>query len=197
MVDIGLQAARILVIDDDPYIRKLLQHQLGKAGHIVIQAEGAEEGLKLIESEPIDVILLDLEMPVLDGVHVLRTLRERNMLDRTPVVVLSAHNELDTVTHCIELGADDFLVKPWNQTLLGSRIKSSVEKKRYRDGERRQHTDEKDQLATKLGTLAAKIKQVEAKLDEEMLIRQRLEWELKDLNRQKSEAEDVLAEIKE
>jgi DNA-binding response OmpR family regulator len=125
----------ILVVDDDPVNRLTLTYQLEAEGHTVSAASDGREALALLRSSPIDVVLLDLVMPVLDGFGVLAELRGDPTLRDVPVIMISASDEIESVVQGIEMGAVDYLPKPANPTLLRARIDASLEKKRLRDGE--------------------------------------------------------------
>jgi adenylate cyclase len=128
--------ASILVVDDNPEIRELLARGLLRHGHDVLFAESGQQALDLLQARPIDAILLDIMMPEMDGYEVLARLRARPDLRHIPVVVVSALGEVESVVRCIELGADDYLFKPFNPVLLQARVNASLEKKRLRDRER-------------------------------------------------------------
>jgi phosphoserine phosphatase RsbU/P len=131
--------ARILVVDDVEDNRHLLTRRLKRAGYsdITAAADG-EEALALIESEAFDLVLLDIMMPRCDGYQVLERLRNAARLHELPVIVISALNEMDSVVRCIELGAIDYLPKPFNPTLLRARVSASLEHKALRDTMRAQ-----------------------------------------------------------
>ena len=129
----GGQAARLLVVDDNKVNRLLLSRTLELQGHRVALAENGRRALALLRSEPFDLMLLDIEMPELDGFGVLALLADDPALRDLPVIVTSSLDGVAHVVRCIELGADDYLHKPVNPVLLRARIDSSLEKKRLRD----------------------------------------------------------------
>ena len=102
---------------------------------MVFDAESGPDALKLLQSQPVDMVLLDVMMPEMDGREVLSRIKQDSNLRHLPVVMISAFNELDIVAECIEAGAEDYLPKPLNSTLLEARIKSCLEKKRWHDQE--------------------------------------------------------------
>ncbi len=102
--------AKILIVDDSLFMRMQLKEILQNAGHQVVEAGGGEEGLKLAAGQSPDAIILDLLMPGLDGVAVLRKLREQGI--QTPVIVHTADIQDSTRQQCLELGARAFLNKP-------------------------------------------------------------------------------------
>ena len=135
--NIILQGARILVVDDVEDNRNLLTRRLQREGYhdIAVAADG-EEALALLHARPFDLVLLDVMMPKCDGYQVLERLRAENRLHELPVIVISALNEIDSVVRCIQLGAVDYLPKPFNATLLRARVGASLEQKSLRDAMR-------------------------------------------------------------
>ena len=127
------QGARLLVADDNKVNRLLLRRSLEIQGHRVSCAENGRIALEMLRSEPYDLLLLDMEMPEIDGFQVLEQLAARPALRDLPVIVTSSLEGVATVVRCIELGADDYLHKPVNAVLLRARINTSLEKKRLRD----------------------------------------------------------------
>ena len=135
--------ARVLVVDDVADNRDILVRRLGRLGiQSVEQATNGREALEAIARQTFDLILLDIMMPEMDGFEVLENLKAQDKLVDLPVIVISALTDLDPVVRCIELGAEDFILKPFNATLLRARILSTLEKKKLRDAMR-------DELARK------------------------------------------------
>jgi sigma-B regulation protein RsbU (phosphoserine phosphatase) len=132
----ALAPGRILVVDDNPGNREMLIRQLERQGHTVAAAENGRVAIDLLRAEAFDLVLLDLMMPVLDGHETLLEMKEDAALRHLPVIMISALDELSSVIRCIELGAEDFLPKPFNPILLRARIGAGLEKKRFRDQER-------------------------------------------------------------
>src|SRR4051812_14840238 len=130
MTEVG---ARLLVTDDNKVNRLLLSRSLELQGHRVATAENGRVALELLRRESFDLLLLDMEMPEMDGFQVLEHLVEDAQLRDLPVIVTSSLEGVANVVRCIELGADDYLHKPVNPVLLKARIDSSLEKKRLRD----------------------------------------------------------------
>ncbi|WP_088894283.1 adenylate/guanylate cyclase domain-containing protein [Leptolyngbya ohadii] len=126
---------RVLVVDDNEMNRDLLSRRLQRQGHIIVMAENGQEALEKLRSQPFDLVLLDVMMPVMNGYQLLETLKADPDLRHIPVIMISALDDLDSVVRCIELGAEDYLFKPFNPTLLKARIGVSLEKKRLRDQE--------------------------------------------------------------
>jgi CheY-like chemotaxis protein len=130
------EPARILVVDDNEDNRYTLTRRLGREGYqSVAVATNGREALDLIASRPFDLILLDVMMPEMNGYEVLERLKADEALRHVPVIMISAITELDSVVRCIELGAEDYLQKPFNSVLLRARIGASLERKRLHDRE--------------------------------------------------------------
>ena len=125
--------ARLLVADDNKVNRLLLTRNLELQGHRVASAENGVVALAMLRREPFDLLLLDMEMPEMDGFTVLEHMAKDADLRDVPVIVTSSLEGVAHVVRCIELGADDYLPKPVNPVLLRARINSSLEKKRLRD----------------------------------------------------------------
>jgi adenylate cyclase len=131
----------ILVVDDNAENREMLGRRLEREGHRVRSAAGGQEALDLLARQPIDLVLLDVMMPEMDGYAVLQHLKADPALRHIPVLMISALDEMDSVVRCIELGAEDYLPKPFDPVLLRARIGACLEKKRLRDRDA-QHVQE-------------------------------------------------------
>jgi len=128
-----LQAA-VLVVDDSRTMRLALIRALNQLGfRNLTEATNGREALELVQAKPFDLMLLDMEMPEMTGMEVLVALKGNRELSRLPVIVISGADQEQNAVNCIELGAEDFLPKPFNPTLLRARVTSSLEKKRLRD----------------------------------------------------------------
>src|SRR5213080_943199 len=127
------RAARLLVVDDNKVNRLLLTRSLELQGHSVASAENGRIALDMLRRENFDAVLLDMEMPEMDGFQVLEQLVADLQLRDLPVIVTSSLEGIDSVVRCIELGAEDYLPKPVNPVLLKARLGASLEKKRLRD----------------------------------------------------------------
>jgi adenylate cyclase len=130
------RGARLLVVDDNKVNRLLLARSLELLGHKVASAENGRLALELLGRETFDLMLLDMEMPEMDGFQVMERLAADPARRDLPVIVTSSLEGVSHVVRCIELGADDYLHKPVNPVLLKARINSSLEKKRLRDQQR-------------------------------------------------------------
>ena len=133
MADAQHGGARLLVVDDNKVNRLLLSRNLELMGHRVASADNGRTALSMLRSGPHDLVLLDIEMPEMDGFEVLEQIRGDLALRDVPVIVTSSLEGLENVVRCIELGAEDYLPKPNNPVLLKARIGASLEKKRLRD----------------------------------------------------------------
>jgi adenylate cyclase len=127
---------RLLVIDDNKVMRLLLARGLEQQGHSVAMAAGGKDGLEMLHKERFDIVLLDIQMPEMDGYQVLERINSDPALRDIPVIVTSSLDEMDGVARCISMGAEDYLTKPLNPILLKARIGASLEKKRLRDQQR-------------------------------------------------------------
>jgi two-component system, sensor histidine kinase and response regulator len=125
----------MLVVDDNEANRDVLTRRLEGQGYTVATAENGREALEQLRAETFDLVLLDIMMPEVDGYEVLRQLKEDAELIHIPVIMISALSEMASVARCIEMGAEDYLLKPFNPTLLKARISSCLEKKRAHDRE--------------------------------------------------------------
>ena len=123
----------ILVVDDIRVGRKVLENLLRSQGYLVSAARDGVEALELIRSKPFDLVLLDILMPRMDGYQVLETIKADPKLNQIAVIMISSVDETDAIVRCIELGADDYVTKPYNLVLLKARIKQYVEKKSLQD----------------------------------------------------------------
>lgn len=121
------------MVDDHRDNREILYHHLILEGYNVKTAANGQEALELIAQESFDLILLDIMMPVLNGYEVLARLKADRAKRHIPVVVISARDDMNSIVRCIELGAEDYLAKPFNTVLLRARINASLDKKRSHD----------------------------------------------------------------
>jgi class 3 adenylate cyclase len=133
MADLRAGPARVLVADDNKVNRLLLTRNLELMGHSVNAAENGRIALEMLRRDRFDLVLLDMEMPEVDGFAVLAAMKQDLSLRDVPVIVTSSLEGIDHVVRCIELGAEDYLHKPVNPVLLKARIGASLEKKRLRD----------------------------------------------------------------
>ena len=137
------ESGLLLIVDDSEDNRDVLARRLQKQGHWAITAPGGKEALEALAEQPFDLVLLDIMMPDMDGYEVLSRIKNDPHTHRIPVIMISALDEMDSVVRCIEMGAADYLPKPFNPTLLRARIGASLREKRAHDREIRSS----DQLA--------------------------------------------------
>jgi signal transduction histidine kinase len=117
---------RILVVDDEELNRILLTTNLQESGYAVETAEDGRQALDKLRAQTFDAVLLDLLMPRTDGYQVLAEMKQDAELRRTPVIVISSMDEMDSIVRCIEMGATDYLAKPFDPVLLRARIRASL-----------------------------------------------------------------------
>jgi len=117
---------RVLVVDDEMLNRILLSTSLQESGYTVETAEDGHQALQILHAQPFDAVLLDLIMPRMDGFQVLAAMKQDTALRRTPVIVISSMDDMDSIVRCIEMGATDYLAKPFNPALLHARIRGSL-----------------------------------------------------------------------
>lgn len=132
----GAPAARILVVDDSEMNRDLLSRRLEKQGYRVGLANDGAAALARLAEEAYDLVLLDIMMPGIDGYEVLGRIKADAALSHLPVVMISALGESESVVRCLDLGAEDYLPKPFNPAILKARVEASLNKKRLHDRER-------------------------------------------------------------
>jgi len=120
----------ILVVDDNEMNRDMLSRRLQRQKYEIIVAEDGEKALSIVKEHPFDLVLLDIMMPKLSGYEVLEQLKADVETQHIPVIMISAVDDLDSVVRCIELGAEDYLFKPFNPVLLKARVGASLRKSR-------------------------------------------------------------------
>ena len=125
----------VLVVDDDLMNRDTLSRHLQRQGHRVAVAQNGRQGLEMVSTHAFDLVLLDVMMPEMDGYEVLRCLKRDQASRDIPVIVISSLDEIESAVLCIEMGAEDYLPKPFSPILLRARIGACLEKKRLRDQE--------------------------------------------------------------
>jgi class 3 adenylate cyclase len=132
-------AERVLVADDSDDVRYSLGQRLARFGFRNVEVAGnGRVALERLRAEHFDLLLLDIMMPECTGFEVLESLRASGRLGGLPVIVISALDELSAAIRCIQLGAEDYLTKPIEPTLLQARVSNALEKKRLRDATERQ-----------------------------------------------------------
>ena len=153
------QHGHILVVDDNRVNRLTLARSLEQQGHTIALAENGRQALEMVRSEPFDVVLLDIIMPEMDGHQVLERMKADPALRDIPVIVISALDEVESAVRSIEMGAEDYLPKPFDPVLLRARVRASLQKKRLRDLEvaylRQEMTLRQNEKLATLGKLSA------------------------------------------
>ncbi len=153
------ETGRILVVDDNRVNRLTLGRSLEQQGHTTSAAEDGYQALEMLRLQPFDLILLDIVMPGLDGFQVLEQIKKDKAFKDIPVIVISALDEIESAVRCIEMGAEDYLPKPFNPVLLRARLGASLEKKKLRDLEQAYLQQEvmlrENERLTALGRLSA------------------------------------------
>jgi adenylate cyclase len=135
-VGLGDEGPRILIVDDNGDNRYTLERRLRREGFAAITCvEDGEKALEALEATPFDLVLLDIMMPGLSGYEVLERVKADTEFRDIPVIMISAVDELESVVKCIELGAEDYLSKPFSPVLLRARLRASLDRKRLRDQE--------------------------------------------------------------
>ncbi len=122
--------ALVLVVDDNEMNRDMLSRRLKRMNYDVIVAEDGEQALAMVTEHPFNLVLLDIMMPTISGYEVLERMKQDDATKHIPIIMISAVDDLDSVVRCIELGAEDYLFKPFNPVLLKARIGASLRKNR-------------------------------------------------------------------
>jgi len=128
---------RILIVDDEPFNVDYLEQELEELNYETIAAVNGQQALEKIQAEQPDLVLLDIMMPIMDGFAVLERVKANPSLRDIPIIIISAMNDLESVVKGIKQGAEDYLPKPFEPTLLQARIAASLEKKSLRDQQRK------------------------------------------------------------
>jgi len=131
------EPGKILIVDDNKVNRILLGRGVEQDGHKIETAENGKQALDMLKRDSYDLVLLDIEMPEMNGYQVLEACLQDNELRNLPIIMTSSLDEIDAVVKCVELGAEDYLNKPVNPILLRARVNASLEKKRLRDEQRK------------------------------------------------------------
>lgn len=129
--------SRLLIVDDNRVNRILLARAVEQLGHLIETADNGRQALEKLRAGSFDLVLLDIEMPEMDGYQVLETCLQDTELRNIPIIMTTSLDEIDSVIKCVGLGAEDYLNKPVNPILLRARVNASLEKKRLRDEHRR------------------------------------------------------------
>lgn len=130
----GSTPDRVLVVDDEPAIRRFLRTSLSSQGYLVTECEDGRSALESLRKSPVDVLVLDLTLPDIDGFEVIRQLRERG--SALPIIVLSSRTDEGGKVRALDLGADDYVTKPFGVEELLARIRTSLRHRLQQQGER-------------------------------------------------------------
>ncbi len=126
----------ILIVDDDPLQQEMLEGYLGLAGFKILKALNGVEALHVMENESVEIVVLDIQMPIMDGFKTLEEMRKRSLLKNIPVIILTCLNQQYLKIKGLELGADDYITKPYNSAELLARIKAVLRRtQRYQRSE--------------------------------------------------------------
>src|ERR1700682_1329535 len=126
---------KILIVDDEPFNVDYLEQELDDRGYQTVSATNGQEALSQVRAENPDLVLLDIMMPLMDGFQVLAHLKADANTRDVPVIVISAMSDMASVVKGVKQGAEDYLPKPFDETLLHARISASLGKKKFRDQE--------------------------------------------------------------
>lgn len=160
-----IAAGAVLIVDDDPAARLLLSQLVAQLGRRAVAVDSGRDVISTLNSEKIDLILLDVIMPGTSGIELLEHVRADGDHQNIPVLIVSGTAAKETVIRCIQIGADDYLVKPLDPVLLRARVVAALERKALRDGERaylQQLLDLKQKLADRNLELERVNRQLEA-----------------------------------
>ena len=149
---------RVLVVDDNEVNRDVLSRRLARDGYAVTLAADGAEALSLLARDCFDLVLLDIMMPVMNGYEALERIRTDVRYSDLPVLMISSVDEIESVVRCIEMGAEDYLPKPFDPVLLRARVKACVERKRLREARQEQQKAEQERLRRDL-EMAARVQQ--------------------------------------
>lgn len=138
-----VREGRLLVVDDNPSNRNLMARQLARQGYSVALAEGGREALDMLGVQDFDLVLLDILMPEVDGIEVLRRLRSDPALRDIPVIMTSSLDEVDSAVRCLEAGADDYIARPVEPAVLRARVAARLQTQRMRS----RYREQREQLA--------------------------------------------------
>ncbi len=123
LVDYGFVMSTILVVEDDVDIRELERYALASNGYKVLEAENGKEAVSMLEQEDIDLVILDIMMPVMDGLSAIKAIRY-TLQSSVPIIVVSAKGDESDIITALELGCDDYLTKPFSMNVLNSKIRA-------------------------------------------------------------------------
>jgi CheY-like chemotaxis protein len=143
----------ILIVDDNEMNREVLSRRLERQGYTFVPAEDGVQALDLLRTQKFDIVLLDIMMPRMNGYQVLEVMKSDPTLGDTPVIVVSAVSELESIVRCVELGAEDYLFKPFNPVLLKARLTAILEKSKLRQAAKAEINAAKAKMQSSLDAL--------------------------------------------
>ncbi|MDH5408810.1 MAG: response regulator [Gammaproteobacteria bacterium] len=121
---VSSKMATILIVDDEDINRSLLERRIKKYGYTPITASSASAAIKILRQYSVDLILLDIMMPEVDGVSLLEQIKQIDSVKHIPVIMLTGQSDQESIARCMELGATDYMLKPFNNTYLKQRIEA-------------------------------------------------------------------------
>jgi class 3 adenylate cyclase len=142
-----VQRGVVLVVDDDEDNQAILSRRLLADGCEVMLADSGRQALRILRRCQCDLVLLDIMLPDIDGIAVLKDMKQTPDLHDLPVIMITADDNLETIVRCIQMGASDYLLKPFNSVLLRARARALLESKRLRDAEKKREVELKKALA--------------------------------------------------
>ncbi|MEN9518749.1 MAG: hypothetical protein RLZZ381_1337 [Cyanobacteriota bacterium] len=179
----------ILVVDDNETNRDLLSRQIEAQGYQAVTAIDGKQAIQMIQTGEYDLILLDIMMPELDGYEVLKWIRNSDWR-HLPTIMISALDEMDSVIRCIEMGAEDYLAKPFNPVFLKARIGACLEQKRLRDQESL-YVAQLAEANNKIISLNSRLEAENLRLSAELEITKRLQMMLLPKEKELSQIENL------
>ena len=132
---VDMQNSNVLIVEDDEFNRDLLQRRVKQSGFKTSCAKNGKEALEVLENEKFDLLLLDLMMPGIDGIEVLKRIKADKKHMEIPVIMVSALDDSESIATCMKHGATDYITKPFNAVLLRARIESVLKDKQLKETE--------------------------------------------------------------
>ncbi|WP_234733461.1 response regulator transcription factor [Tellurirhabdus bombi] len=122
----------VLIVEDDAFIRKVLRHTLNNDFEVTTQINGIEAMTWLEEGHAVDIVITDLQMPYMTGQELIRNIRASSLFNHLPVIILSTYDDSNTRIACLEMGADDYMIKPFNPMEVKAKILALLRRAEYR-----------------------------------------------------------------
>jgi DNA-binding response OmpR family regulator/rhodanese-related sulfurtransferase len=155
----------ILVVDDNEADRVLLCNYLDRDGHTVMAVKDGRRALDLLAAHEFDMVIVDVFMPSMNGYQVLGEMRNSGRIQKIPVIMISALDDTDGAVRCIEMGAEEYLIKPFDRNLLSARVKGCLQKKRERDRTARELSADLDNKSSQLQETAEELGESRRKIE--------------------------------